>query len=154
MRKFAARLPFVLSLIGLLLLLPGYAVHFGFQVAHTSNSAGTPSLRMVEPAIEEGRVRIWISTAMPRYPGFATTPRFRWMIHLWPLRVSLRRAIWEFDCHEMLSTPSLSIFLIAFPIWLAAIPFAVVPVITIRRKLLLKRDPSRGFEVIEHTSRS
>jgi hypothetical protein len=81
-------------------------------------------------------------------PGLRLRPAAS--VHL-PGGRDVRRAIWEFDAHTLVSPAASSpgwVFLLAFPIWCAAVPCAAFPAAAwLRRRRAIARR-AEGFAVI------
>jgi hypothetical protein len=148
-----SRIVLAISLAGMLLVMPGYFGRFNIHYAYAVPIAGQPAAIKVDDfRVEEGRFRILLSE--PTGKQMNLTPLgFSWGCKLWPPRVDVRRAFWEFDCHD-LSTIGIRRFLIGFPIWCVLIPFSIVPIMAARRKLLAKKPEPPGFDVISDNSKS
>jgi hypothetical protein len=94
-----------------------------------------------------GRVAVW-SEHWSNKP--ATTPLgyfWSWRAKFWPPRApDPKRCFWEFDAHQVTSTPTSSSFLIACPIWCVALPFTIAPLMWLKRRR--QAAERQGFAVI------
>jgi hypothetical protein len=132
-------LRFVLSIAALALLAAGYFVHSGPRVIW----GRTAPYRGLEVVVDRGRVAVWYSDDLATpIPG-----RFNLGWAGDPLRFAapdVRRSLWEFDAHWLTTGSGMHLFLLAFPIWLAAIPFLLVITLWWRRR---QGHESVGFPV-------
>jgi len=132
----------VLSLIALAVLALGCFTQFGVAYLHNVFTAPNPHGLDIELELEQGRVAIYWETWNNPPPGMLPAgTHFFWR----PMRYhpqALRRAFWEFDAHPLnvVGGPSriplsgVWVFLLAFPIWCAALPCLIPPIIWLRRR--------------------
>jgi hypothetical protein len=133
------RIAAVASIAMLAVLVAGYFVHAGPRVIWGKSAP----YRGLEVVVDRGRVAFWYSDNLATpIPG---------VVHLsWagdPVRFAapdVRRSLWEFDAHWLATGSGTQLFLLAFPIWLAAVPFLLVTTLWWRRRQGRK---SVGFPV-------
>jgi hypothetical protein len=139
-----------LLLVGLVCL--GYVGNISIDAVN--HPGGTSAAWAVALQADRGRVSLYRETANPGSSGtpigFHIIPRARFL----PLRPpDLKRSIWEFDAHNLLSpTPGTGRFLLACPIWCACVPLLIAPSIWLvnwRRKRTRDRAKVEGFSVVQ-----
>jgi len=95
-------------------MLPGYIASAGITVELRRDA--TVPFTVIEKAISDGRIVLWISSAAPFWP---TESRFDLGSQAaWRLP-SLRRSLWEFDAHRGVQNRDFYVF--ACPLWLPLI---------------------------------
>jgi hypothetical protein len=120
----------IFSLIVLAFLALGCFAIFGLRLLH--NAAGpTPHALQIVLQFQRGRIAFYWETWNPPPANFPLGT------HLYspPIYFSapdFRRAFWQFDAHSLPLPNGLHVFLIAFPIWLAALPFFIPPLLWLR----------------------
>jgi hypothetical protein len=138
----------IVSLAVLCILLLGYFCSCGPALDVTK--AGPPlTQKEFQLRLDRGRVCFYYiafytsstATGKPTPPGTSV----RWMgtplPHLLP---DVRRSVWEFDAH-WLTAARWKGYLLAFPIWCAALPFLIAPGTWFYKRR--QRQSARGFPV-------
>jgi uncharacterized iron-regulated membrane protein len=139
----------VVSLLCLGTLAWGY---FG-QVAVVSVSAvpsgsAAPLVRVKAAGAVDGRV-LFITEQIPaRSPVLISLrPGVRPLLRFRSFRLpSLRRCVWEFDCHRV-TFPAGAMFIVACPIWCVAVPLLIPPGLWLWRRRT-RRPEQVGFGVV------
>ena len=136
---------FVLSVLILAGLLVGCFGTVGVNIDRIFAMSNGSGMQTINIGLDAGRVRITTQSGTLSNGVVAPRTSVRW--ERWRPRLpDMKRMIWEFDAHP-LALPSGQVFLLAFPIWVAAIPFLVVLIIYIRRRMKNRREPA-GFAVV------
>jgi hypothetical protein len=139
----------IVSVFAVAVLAVGYVGQLGPQIVTHAPAAPQPFYREVTLTVEDGRVAWWCDTwsAAPRV-GTPTGTHVTWLHRLLPPRApSLRRSLWDFDNHALpMRPPGPRAYLVAFPIWCAAVPFLIAPALWWRARRR-SRKPARGFDV-------
>jgi hypothetical protein len=146
------------SILLCLLLVPpsilalGYIGTIGISVRRDAPTGIKPAYELMILTAEEGRIRYWIESD----PSAPSTGPARTAFHLypvWPFRLpDIKRSIWEFDAHALaltkLTKGGPTAFILACPIWCAALPWLIYPGIWLLRRYRRKVEP-KGFSVVE-----
>ena len=120
MKTHLLRITMIFSLAMLAVLVAGYFMRSGPRVIWGRAGAS----RGVEVAVDHGRVTVWYREVAQ--PGPAID--LGWTGDLFQFGMpDGRRSLWEFDAHWLYPKSGGSFFLLACPIWLAAIPFFIAP---------------------------
>jgi hypothetical protein len=133
MKPHVLRVAMILSLIILACLGAGYFVRSGPRViwGRTAQSRG------VELAVDHGRVTLWYREVAQ--PGPLD---LGWTGDLFRVGMpDLRRSLWEFDAHWLYPPSGAGggrLFLLACPIWLAALPCLIAPIVWWRKRRMRK----------------
>ena len=124
----------LISLVALGVLALGYFAEFGPAYLHNVVGGPTPHARDIELQLQRGRVAIyWEIWSNPPAGSAPAVTHIYWR----PVRFrspDLRRSFWEFDAHPLILAKGPWIFLVAFPIWCAALPCLIVPLLWLRSK--------------------
>ncbi|HEX4055462.1 MAG TPA: hypothetical protein VHX86_14450 [Tepidisphaeraceae bacterium] len=125
----------LISLIALGVLALGCFAEFGPAYLHNIVGGPRPHALDVELQLQRGRVAIyWETWNNPPARFFVPTGTH---IYWHPVRFrspDLRRSFWEFDAHPLIPAKGLWVFLLAFPIWCAAIPCLIAPLMWLRKR--------------------
>lgn len=124
----------MISLITLAVLVLGCFAEFGPAYLHNVVGGPKPRARDIELHLQRGRVaiywEIWNNPPAGSAPGgthiYGRPVRFR--------SPDLRRSFWEFDAHPLIPAKGPWVFLLAFPIWCAALPCLIAPLMWLRKR--------------------
>ncbi len=136
----------LVSVISLGVLALGLAAEFGPAFLHNVTGGPKPYALDIELELQRGRVAFyWEHFDNPPaglVPAgthvFWRSVRFR--------GPDLRRSIWEFDAHALTPLKGLWVFLVAFPIWCAALPCLIAPLLWLRKRRA--PQPPSAFPVV------
>jgi hypothetical protein len=149
-----ARLLDILAVVSILivgLLALGFVGDAQVMVSHGYGLRASAGLQQVELGVDRGRVKsYWTSSPNPLAPSKFLGGR----VQLWPPRApEVKRSIWEFDAHVLSTNTVWTIFILAFPIWCAMVPFSIAPAFWLRKRRK-KRGISLGFAVEQVTEQA
>lgn len=133
-----------LSLLPAAVLLSGYFLVAGPTFTAVSGAPVAHS-RAVDVHMDQGRIRIWISTVTPPPTGVPKGTSVSWRLR--PSVPDVRRSLWEFDNHSLnsvLNMKGATAYIVAFPIWCALLPFLILPLIWWRKR---PRPTLAGFPI-------
>jgi hypothetical protein len=137
-----------LSLAMLLLLACGYVARLEVGRFTPASSQSQPAGKVTSLALEMGRVRWLAGTFVPPPQIPAGTHVFAGFV---PLRLDQRtwsQALWGFDAHALEGSSAVSgLYIVAFPIWCAALPWLIAPALWLR-KWHQRRQAAQGFDVL------
>jgi hypothetical protein len=134
----------VVSLVAIGILASGYFTQ-AVPAFRYNRLAGPQYVTFADLNLGSGRIELWFIKA----PSNAAVPTGFQIF--WPQRFQisghdLLRSLWEFDTRSSLFTNGSRTFLFAFPIWCAAAPFLIAPIIWLRRR---RRGRDAGFPVVQ-----
>ena len=137
----------VFSVAMLALLACGLVGRVGVDIQYIAGSGTQALYQEREVSLENGRLQCFStsSSAIPR--GFANGLHLRPFIQFWPIRLpDVRKMIFGFDAHSLPGMPKgQKLFLLSCPIWFAALPFLIAPVVWLRKR---RRAEAPRFAVI------
>ena len=129
------------------LLATGYAGKFGLALSRLSPTG----FWMVNPKASSGRVVCYVtigsavargSWVPPSTPGF----HLRFQGEFDPLRLDVRRAVWDYDAHTLGRSLGSTTYILAAPIWCFELPLLIAPLLWLRQRRRRRSDPT-GFPV-------
>ena len=148
MRRHLLNIAAVFCLTTLGVLAWGYAARFGMMFYWPAGGGSIYVGHAFYLSLERGGVLLR-STRLGNEvrQGWPTIWRLHHMGQLWPLaQPDWRCVFWEFDAHWINIGNSSRTLVLSFPIWCAAIPFLIPPILWLRRR---KRGMDRGFPVTD-----
>jgi hypothetical protein len=123
----------------------GYVAAFGPIFQHNVFGGSKPNSTQVEAYFQFGRVAVyWENWNVPPAGGTPEGMRVFWRFRRFGVP-EVRRSIWEFDAHFLTGAGGSQVFLLAFPIWCAALPFLIAPLLWLRKR---RTPPASAFPVV------
>jgi len=137
----------VISLLALGALALGSFAEFGPGYFYSDVGGPKPHVFQLDLELQRGRVAVyWLVWHSP-YPTSRSHTIWK------PLQLrgpDLRRSFWEFDAHSLNIKSGFGVFLLAFPIWCAAIPCLIAPLMWLGKRRT-RQQPS-AFPVVLATA--
>jgi hypothetical protein len=132
----------LLSLIALAVLALGSVAEFGPGYFHGDVRGPKPRVFQFDLELQSGRVAVYWFVWHSPYPTASSQILWKQLQFRGP---DLRRSFWEFDAHSQNAYRGRWVFLLAFPIWCAAIPCLIAPLLWLRKR---RTPPPPAFPVV------